>query len=321
MIGHGRAREMLARRAELTPRDERRLQEHVEQCPECLRLAADYALQNRLLSALPQAAPPPGLRQSVLNSIDKTAAPHPARFFLPRWSAGLAAVAVLSGVVALVVVSQPRSVPQHRAVGPVPTPPAVTRTPEVTAHRYRLSGGAGATKHPVQQRVKKASVPRVIAPAAPSSPPGSLAWVPVSHAPTPPAPSPVPTAPLEPRQSLASVSPPRNLLSAPRPLPSHVPSPRSGIRPPLPGPVQRSASPTPEPPAPVLAAAPRPPGSAVTATSVPLPVATTGASAVPSTPFPIPTMPATPTPIPLRLPAYVPAPPLDTPTPLITPIP
>lgn len=72
MNRHRRFHEMLARRHELTPADERRLRQHLEGCSACRETAAAYEHQWRLLQSLSPLEIPPTLRTAVLDRIHAT---------------------------------------------------------------------------------------------------------------------------------------------------------------------------------------------------------------------------------------------------------
>ena len=61
MNRHDQFEELLARRSELSPAEEARLEEHLRDCPECRATAEAYARQTALLRAMPLADPPPAL--------------------------------------------------------------------------------------------------------------------------------------------------------------------------------------------------------------------------------------------------------------------
>ena len=81
MNRHEHLKELLARRAELSPREEARLQEHLRGCSYCRQTADAYARQAALLRSLPLVEPPPALRARVLNSLQQ---PNPSVPFRRR---------------------------------------------------------------------------------------------------------------------------------------------------------------------------------------------------------------------------------------------
>lgn len=99
---HDRFEEMLARRSELTPEEEGRLQAHLGDCPQCRDTAHAYEQQGWLLRSLPSVEPPVTLRAGVLAGIQRVQPRR--RWWSPRPIALLgpaAAVLMVVGVLAL----------------------------------------------------------------------------------------------------------------------------------------------------------------------------------------------------------------------------
>lgn len=87
-MNHETFREMLARRAELSPREEVHIRNHLAGCPECRERAAAYARQTALLRALPEVEPPAVLRAGVLDAVRNRPVPAP----IPIWRRPLSMV-------------------------------------------------------------------------------------------------------------------------------------------------------------------------------------------------------------------------------------
>lgn len=126
MNEHQRFREWLAYRSELSPKQERQLEEHLVSCVECRRIAEDYARQLQLLRALPVLTPPRTARLGALHQAHQVPS-------TPRWPfRGPARGALAVGVGTLVVLvaagllhrpqASSRSAMQHR-------PTIITSTP------------------------------------------------------------------------------------------------------------------------------------------------------------------------------------------------
>src|SRR5579872_6121258 len=101
MRAHEQYRRLLARRTELAPPDEARVQRHLLSCEDCRRLAADYDAEDALLRPLAQTCPQPGLREEVLAAIDRPTGPvhidtRPA-WMRTALAAGLAVVILIAG--------------------------------------------------------------------------------------------------------------------------------------------------------------------------------------------------------------------------------
>jgi hypothetical protein len=89
---------ILAVRSDLSPADERALDAHLGACPDCRRLADEYALQDAFLRRLQLPAPPETLREGVFAKVERrgVAGSWPMR----RWVLRCAPVAAMSLAVA-----------------------------------------------------------------------------------------------------------------------------------------------------------------------------------------------------------------------------
>ena len=319
MTSHRRFREMLARRAELTAADERRLQAHLEGCPECRATAAAYEQQLRLLRSLPTLPTPPTLRSSVLQRIHtspETAAP----WYRPRPAlmAPLAAAAVLA-LVAVAWIGTSRLAAQH---GTQNASSAKSATPTAKAGDYSAgnqipssplvpaTGRAGTRKgasvahpihHPSRARnragaSRPGSTPLTHAPARTLPSPfyggARLTATPVSYSPGASVAAGVPTVSSHPTPiRLAATRPARRHASPPRPGASAA-SQAQPTLPPTSGPVVIAVGPPSTTPPPARPFAPiRGTPSPVAAVQTPIVVVT---PSVIDTPVPI--IPDTPTP-------------------------
>lgn len=277
MNQHQRFRERLAYRSELSPKQERQLEEHLSGCVECRAIAADYARQAQLLRALPELTPPRALRLGTLHQVHQL--PSTSRWSLrwPAWGALTVAVGMLVVLVAAGLLNRPhgnsRSATRHRATiissSPVANNPvSPSRTP---VGKPAVSARPG-THRPLQSAAGQKTSP----PPVPS--PGQLqAPVPASGQPYT-----IPTlngsAPVL-GQALPATATLRPVVNTPvpsrRPLlsPSPPPSPSVHRRRPVSRiPVLTSAPPSPTPPTPVPLFSVQPGGPTPSATSLASPV-------------------------------------------------
>lgn len=345
MTSHRHFREMLARRAELTPNDERRLRAHLEGCAECRAKAAAYEQQLRLLRSLPTLTTPPTLRTSVLKRIHATppaAVPWYRR--RPGLMPPLAAAAVLA-LIAVLWIGGSRLAAQHgtqnassvQTVTPTPNTSGKAPRTQVTlsqepvsphtdsskrspaAYPIHHTSGAGSPAAPAARATTSISTsPYVV-----STPVfGTARFTPTpvvfnssaSVAAGAPIVSPLPTT----IRLAATRPPPRHMAPAHRP-PSATSKPRPTAPPPTSGPVAVAAGPpstTPPPARPPALAPIRGTPSPVPAVQTPVVVVT---AAVANTPLPI--VPATPPPSPIAVVYAGPLTPAPTPTPTHTPHP
>lgn len=102
MNRHGRFREMLARRVELTATEEAGLRDHLERCQDCSWTAQRYEAQDALLTSLARVRPPTGLRTAVLSSVDQLATTPPRR----PWAGGRGAALVAAVMLLLLLVGR-----------------------------------------------------------------------------------------------------------------------------------------------------------------------------------------------------------------------
>ncbi len=343
MTSHRRFREMLARRVELMPNDERRLRGHLDGCPECRATAAAYEQQLRLLRSLPTLPTPPTLRSSVLNRIHTT--PPPAMPWYrrrPSLMPPLAAAAVLA-LFAVAWIGGSRLTAQHgtqsasssRTVTPTPksgekvqrtqvplsVAPATPRTDSskrsVATHPVRqpshaVRGAAGSTGTRASSQTPSFVAPTSVFGAA------RFTATPVSFNPSASVAAGIPTGSARPtpiriaatRPSGRHTSPPRRAAS-----PASLPQPTSP--PPTSAPVAVASGPssaTPPPARPPALAPIRSTPSPVAAVQTPIGVVT---PVVVNTPMPI--VPVTPTPSPIAVVYTGPLAPTPTPTPTAHP--
>jgi hypothetical protein len=332
MSSHRRYRELLARRVELTPTDERRLREHLQGCPECRATAAAYEHQWQLLRSLPPLQTPPTLRASVLHRIHEAPRP-PVPWYRRRIN--LFAPLLAAAVLALVGVA---SVAGSRVIGQHGNSDALSS--QTSLHTPKPAGGVHATlESPFSSAPQKPGRPRSTksadterhvrqVPGAPSRArsPGSLATV---------RPAPlriVPSTPSGTGRSVATpvVSAPVNSVAAGVPASPLIPpahrttdsgpsvkaQPTRNRAAGATAQPQATAAPTPVPvgladgPPPSPVPAPKPPAFAPIQ-GTPVPAATAAAAAPPvivvtpnpvDTPMPIIPPTPTPTPTPTALP-------------------
>ena len=195
-MSHDRFEEMLARRSELTPAEEQRLEAHLRDCPQCRATAAAYEQQTRLLRSLPPVEPPAALRAGVLAGIQQV--PPRRRWWSPRPVAFLGpATAVLLVVAALAVhnlhpgggandSSAPAAQSTPVTYGPAsgtagsssrgshrpssqPEHPSRAHQPARTARGQAPERGTASTAAPVQSLPGAAQEPAPIAPTADSA--------------------------------------------------------------------------------------------------------------------------------------------------------
>lgn len=285
---HEQARELLARRVELTPHEERLLHTHLGACPECQETARVYAQQRALLRSLPQPEVPPGLRAGVLARVQRP------RRQLPLWPAlggiALAAAAVL----AFAGLHHP---PTSRTALPRSTPAHYGKVHAVPSASIDRAARL-ATSH---QRLRRPT--RAVPPTLPSQSVAAL-----------PAPTPLPTVP--PASVETVPTPARFAAPATRHPAPPARSARRTANPPVYGPVRRVT------PIPTIAPPPAPPpappvnGALPPATAVPLPTPTS--TPTPGVPTAVPVViVAVPTPTPQIAAKALPAvPPTPTPTPI-----
>lgn len=258
MNQHQRFRERLAYRSELSPKQERQLEEHLAGCVECRRIAEDYARQVQLLRALPDHIPPRTLRLAALHRAHQLPMASRRSFGRPAWGGLAVGVATLVVVAAATLINRPhdnsRSAVQRRAtiatsapLGSVSVPPTLKASgkPAPSArhggHRS-IPPVSGRQTPPPSARSQSQSHSPVPIPASgkPYVNPPPTGSVPVlsqalASTATPP---PVANTPAAPRRTPGSPSP------APSP-PVHRRRPVSKI------PVLISAPPTPASPSPV----------------------------------------------------------------------
>lgn len=170
---------MLARRSELTPGEEARLEAHLGECGQCRETAAAYERQTLLLRALPPVEPPPSLRAGVLAGIH-TAPPGHLPWARPVTLLGpIAAVLLVAGAIALHGISAP-----SRSAAPVSRPIVPTSAP--TADRALSKGASRGSSRPKAHRppVRPKSAGHPV-PAAGSSSSTSQSLPPVAAVPVP----------------------------------------------------------------------------------------------------------------------------------------
>lgn len=78
MTPHATYRAMLARRAELSAQEERRLEEHLHDCPHCREVEREYSLQDEIFRSLQYSAgpfspsrPPLSVEQRVMSEVQR----------------------------------------------------------------------------------------------------------------------------------------------------------------------------------------------------------------------------------------------------------
>jgi anti-sigma factor RsiW len=176
-VSHDRFEEMLARRSELTPAEEARLEEHLQGCPQCRATAAVYERQAQLLRSLPPVNPPPSLRAGVLAGIREIQPPR-RRWWSPR---PLTLVGPAAAVLLIVAALAFHNL--HTAESPGNT--AAQSEPTVPARRGPMYGAAAGSAdkgaHKTSSQPKHASRPhpstrnaraqRPVRVATPTSPP------------------------------------------------------------------------------------------------------------------------------------------------------
>lgn len=288
MRGHERFHEMLARRGELPPRDEARLSDHLDTCPECRERAAAYARQAALLQALPFVDPPPTLRARVLAGI--TTATPAGRRLLPSLL-GLAPLgaALAAAVLVFALLHRPGG-PHHASLHPISTSPTPAVQPVETPVPTEIVKKVTPPRHRTGQ-------PRAMEPTSLPQNPGTnpTPQVPpsggseVAQAPVPTVVPPPPTVTGRPRGHPATGS----RLPSPQPAPTT----RRPTAPVYPTTAAPTAAPTSaiishptivEPPAPATPT-PVPTRSGIgVAAMTPAPILTVAAPLRPSTPTPTP---------------------------------
>jgi hypothetical protein len=337
VTSHRTFRQMLARRAELTPAGERRLRVHLESCPECRKTATAYEQQLRLLRSLPTLSTPPTLRTSVLNRIH-TAPQHTVPWYRrrPALLPPLAAAMVLA-LVGVVWVAGQRITAQHatqnaasvRSTTPTPKSGGSAIRTQVPNSFAPVGARSGTRKrsvasHPTKHR--SSATP----PARASGPSGTSSQAPAQVVPTPlgggvrftatpvslnagasvaagiPTVSSLPT-PIR----LATTLPSRRRVAPPRRTPSAT-SQAQPTAPPTSAPVGVAVGP------PSSAAPPAKPPALAPIRSTPSPVAAAETPIVVVTPAvvntPLPIVPATPAPSPVAVVFAAPSTPTPTPT-------
>jgi hypothetical protein len=337
VTSHRTFRQMLARRAELTPADERRLRVHLEGCPECRETATAYAQQLRLLRSLPTLSTPPTLRTSVLKRIH-TVPQHTAPWYRrrPALLPPLAAAMVLA-VVGVAWVAGQRLTAQHgtqnaalvRSATPAPTSSGSGIRTQVPTSFAPVRARSGTRKRSIASHpTKHRSVPAP--PVRATGPSGTSSHVSTQVVPTPlggavrftatpvsfgsgasvaagiPAVSPLPT-PIR----LAATRPSRRHVAPPRRT-SSATSQAQPTAPPTSASVGIAVGP------PSTAAPPAKPPSLAPIRGTPSPVAPVETPIVVVTPAvvntPLPIVPATPTPAPVAVVFAAPSTPTPTPT-------
>lgn len=253
---HGRFEEMLARRGELSPAEEARLQAHLRDCPQCRDTAAAYEQQTHLLRSLQPIEPPPALRAGVLDGIRDLPPPRPWWSPRPIFLLGpAAAVFLVVGASAMYNLNPGGS--GTSAALPAPTVPTTARTHLGVSSPTRKLTHVVPTARPAHAGTRH----------------------PQGHSPSPQhgAPSPAPTsAPVESAPGIALGPPPA------------VPTPNTN-----PAPVQAAqttgVTPQPSPSQPVKEAASHPIATSPPAAKPPVVVAPTRPTVVPVVPTPAPT--------------------------------
>lgn len=259
MTPHEPFEEMLARRFELSPAEESRLQGHLRDCPQCRATADVYAQQQELLRTLPAVAPPPALRARVLGDVTRPpsrllAWRRPALLLTPL-GAGLAAIAL-----AFALLHHPHatrvSVPATRQQ-PTAAPAPRRATPLPRAHHARLRHQS--RRHPSapvstpppssagSQIALQAPVP-TSTPGLKAAPPVATATVAVRR-PRPAARPPSTGSsnggpPAAPPPAATPMSHPTIVVVAPRVTPTPVPTPTHSVPA---APVSKTPVPTPTP--------------------------------------------------------------------------
>lgn len=161
MNRHAHFREMLARRPELSPAENERLNEHLATCPDCRQTSDAYARQSALLRSLPIVAPPASLRAGVLRRVPEST-PAAGRW---TWQRPLLAVAPLIAallVVAALAFIKGQGNPHQSASGPelqrsaIPTAgrgvtlaPSPAPSKRAASLGHRSSHRKGTTTQPV----------------------------------------------------------------------------------------------------------------------------------------------------------------------------
>lgn len=223
---HSRIEEMLARRGELAPEEEERLQAHLAGCPRCRDTAAAFEQQTRLLRGLQPVDPPPGLRAGVLAGI-RDIPPQPRRWALRPRLPSLPRSTVLLGpaAAALLLVGasalhdlNPAGSALNTAAPPVPTSAPSAKLPAVT-------GSSTGRRH--------------TSPA--SKPTRAVAAHPARHAPAPKQALGVPVPTGVPVQSVPSIAM-GPAPAAPAPISTAIPAPTRNTG------AETSESPSPQPP-------------------------------------------------------------------------
>lgn len=312
MNQHEREREMLARRPELSPAEEARLQEHLDGCAACRHTAEAYARQAALLRSLPLADPPPALRAAVLGAVRQ---PRPSRSPWMPWPLllGPVAAALVIGAVVLFATGQshhegpqasgpgstPTAVSPGAYAGATPTPvpatagypparhPGETRkvrgaTPPAAATRAKPSHLSPSTTHPSAGQGTRPVGPPAAGPSLqPASPPTSAPAQIPQQAPVlsqqlnrPPPP---PTAALSPPGRQAAAPPTATSPPVPTAAVVHVPGVAAAVH--IPSPTPSAGSPSQTAPAQTAPtqpppAQPPPPQQPASQGSTPLPIAT-----------------------------------------------
>jgi len=271
---HQRFREWLAYRSELSPNEERQLEEHLARCVECRRSAEGYARQVQLLRALPDITPPRTLGLGVIHQAHQPRPPSRWSFGRPAWGALTLGFGLLVVLAAVGLLQRPhdrsRSAMQHpvtiitsSSFGNRPTPPSRrTPTPGKSSVRVRQSAHhsiqpASAPKTsplPVQsQAPSNASVPTPTQPFANSPLNGSASVLSQALAATPTPPlventampsrrtvaSPVPPASSSIHRRTAASKTPARVSAPPSPIPT-TPAPLFSVEP-------STSAPTPNP--------------------------------------------------------------------------
>jgi hypothetical protein len=185
MTAHDRFSEMLARRSELSAKEEAQLREHLGDCPDCRETAADYSRQTALLRSLPVVDPPPALRTSVLSGIPRYSPPafwrRPSTVFAPL----AAALLLVAGV--LGYLNRPHSSSSPSAFSRQALPSA---TPVIPA----LDNGIVKPTSTPKQRATASGHAHRRATATPVSGPSSSGQVALGPAPGAPQPGAAPTS-------------------------------------------------------------------------------------------------------------------------------
>ena len=269
--------EMLARRTELAPNEERRLAAHLHECPQCQATAAAYQEQTRLLRSIPAVDPPSTLRAGVFAGI--AAQPARRRFVWPVRAAAFAAPLAAVAAVAIVVALNSHPRPANTAAPAVPTSPALNTKKSGLDSAQHSGGHHGSTA----KQQPKSHVPS-------GSKPSAGGYVPrygvngstTSAGGSPPSASTAPTAQPNgngglPLQGPATALPSRNaagrIRSAPV-VPQYTPVPAATVGPPAVHPVSHPTAiiappaDTPVPAPTVMIQA----GTAPTSTPTPTPV-------------------------------------------------